>query len=67
MFKEQSRILRTWIAACLSLSSAFIFRNQHGHVGERFAIKLMTLILDFAPILTPWFELCYFIFGLSLD
>jgi hypothetical protein len=27
----------------------------------------LPLILDFAPILTPWFELCYFVFGLSLD
>jgi hypothetical protein len=27
----------------------------------------LPLILDFAPILTPWFNLSYFIFGLSLD
>jgi hypothetical protein len=27
----------------------------------------LTLILDFGPILAPWFEVCYFIFGPSLD
>ena len=35
---------------------------QRDYLLVTFKLNL-PLILDFALILTPWFELCYFIFG----
>jgi hypothetical protein len=44
-----------------------VFAESRDHILCDTLKLNLPLILDFAPILTPWFGLCYFIFGLSLD